>query len=393
MSLRAEILRLGTRCLPEGQARSGGEPRGAPSACGGRGKALGAQPAAADQAHRGRRRRGLRRQWVVAPAAEPRPPHPLPAWRRLCDRLPGALPPFGRGGWRARPARGCWRSTTGSPRSTSSFPAAPVDDALAAYRMAAERGGRPMLPDGRRRLWRAAGSPLRCCCAAATRAGCRCRRQWRHCRRGPDLALTGASLRRNLVADPFLRCERDPADRGVLSRRRRSPAPVRLAALRRPRPGCRRHFDPGRQRRGAARRRDRHGPAAARRGVRGRAGGVAAHAACVAPVRHGDARGGGRAIARVGAFARERTAVTYGPAATRRSRPMSAKRAGSRRQAAVVPQLSASVPAEHRRAPSRPPALPPATRRIAAKSQRDSERGTSRKRPASIRRARPAAAR
>ncbi len=95
-----------------------------------------------------------------------------------------------------------------------------------------------------------------------------------------DLALTGPSVRENAVADPML--NPDGAEElaacylGGADPRTPYASPL--------------YGDRG-KRRGRARRRAAHGGTAARCGVSRRARGMAAHAACVASVRAGDARG------------------------------------------------------------------------------------------------------
>src|SRR5579871_1124590 len=116
MSLRAELLRLGTRCLLKGRP-------------------------GADASLAERRRRatlvarlvprppseiqrvaveagGVAAEWVQSPASHP--PYPLSAWWRLCDRLAIALPPLylAPGGVRRRPsARGRLPAGTRAPVS------------------------------------------------------------------------------------------------------------------------------------------------------------------------------------------------------------------------------------------------------------------------------------
>ena len=215
------------------------------------------------------------------------------------------------------------------------FPAA-LDDAAAAYGwLLAERRGPRADRDHRRFRRRRAvfavllgcrdeGRPLPAAIVALS--------PW------TDLALTGASLRKTSRPIRFSTSHEIAAGRRMLSCRRRSAEPLRFAALWRS-DGAAAGLDPGRQRRNLARRCDPNGRSLAHAGVRGRARNLAAHAACLASVRIGDA----------GGATRDRPhrhlcrGADYGYGGLAAALRLTAS-AGSRRQAAVVPQLSARVP-------------------------------------------------
>ena len=336
MSLRAEILRLGTRCLLKGKPgpeasfeerrhRAAAAERWVPN------PPSSIKRIAVDAG-------GVEAEWVVTPASQ---------HRRYVLYLHGGGYVVGSPSlyrhltWRLARAVGArllaadYRLAPEHP-----FPAA-LDDAMAVYAWLLASGADPRQiavignsAGGGLALRLGVAMPRRRPIAAARRS----RGLITLDRSGIDRSLPSAER----GCRPFFGCQRHCADRRMLSRRRRPASPLRLAALRRSaRPAA--CLDPGWQRRGAARRRHAHGGLHASRWMRGRARSLAADAACMASVRLGNAGGAARDNA-YRPLCRGADDGHDGFAAIRRPPVIIPVSDGRCRKPAVVVQLNKSVP-------------------------------------------------
>ena len=198
-------------------------------------------------------------EWLRPPARGAGARRALPPRRRLRDRLAALASPSGRG-HRARPASAAALLLDYRLAPEHPFPAA-VDDAAAAYRWLLDQGIAPGPASS------IAGDSAGGGLTVATLLALRDARAAPARRRRLHLAVGRPHLQRRQLRDagpaPIRSCSRDGVEEMArpTSAPRDRTDPAGLAALRRPaRPAA--AADPGGQRRGAARRRDRARPSA-----------------------------------------------------------------------------------------------------------------------------------